>query len=52
MRRGDLWWINLEQVVGAESSTLRPGVVVSNDGASDMLTAVDVNFRAIDVGRP
>ena len=34
MRRGDLWWINLEQVVGAESSTLRPGVVVSNDGAN------------------
>ena len=34
MRRGDIWWINLEPVVGAEASKLRPGVVVSNDGAN------------------
>lgn len=34
MRRGDICWVDLEPVRGAESSKRRPAVVVSNDGAN------------------
>jgi mRNA interferase MazF len=34
MRRGDIHWIDLEPVRGAEANKRRPAVVVSNDGAN------------------
>jgi mRNA interferase MazF len=34
MRRGDVVWVDLEPVRGAEASKQRPAVVVSNDGAN------------------
>lgn len=34
MRRGDIRWVDLEPVRGAEASKRRPAVVVSNDGAN------------------
>jgi mRNA interferase MazF len=34
MRRGEIRWIDLEPVRGAESKKRRPGVIVSNDGAN------------------
>jgi mRNA interferase MazF len=34
MRRGDVYWVDLEPVVGSESNKTRPAVVVSNDAAN------------------
>lgn len=36
MRRGDLVWVDLDPVRGAESNRRRPAVVVSNDGANQV----------------
>ena len=36
MRRGDLVWVRLDSVRGAESNKRRPAVVVSNDGANQV----------------
>lgn len=34
MRRGEVRWVDLDPVRGAESSKRRPAVIVSNDGAN------------------
>lgn len=34
MRRGDIRWVDLDPVRGAESNKRRPAVIVSNDGAN------------------
>ena len=34
MRRGEIRWVDLDPVRGAESSKRRPAVIVSNDGAN------------------
>ncbi len=34
MRRGEIRWVDLDPVRGAESNKRRPGVIVSNDGAN------------------
>lgn len=34
MRRGDIRWVDLDPVRGAESNKRRPAIVVSNDGAN------------------
>ena len=34
MRRGEIRWVDLEPVVGAEASKRRLAVIVSNDGAN------------------
>jgi mRNA interferase MazF len=34
VRRGELRWVDLEPVIGAESPKRRPAVIVSNDGAN------------------
>ena len=34
MRRGDIYWVDLEPVRGSESNKTRPAVIVSNDGAN------------------
>lgn len=34
MRRGEVRWVDLDPVRGAESSKRRPGIIVSNDGAN------------------
>ena len=36
MRRGDVVWVDLDPVQGAEAGKRRPAVVVSNDGANRM----------------
>jgi mRNA interferase MazF len=35
MRRGDIVWVDLEPVRGAEANKRRPAVVVSNEGANE-----------------
>ncbi|KAA1421930.1 type II toxin-antitoxin system PemK/MazF family toxin [Nocardioides humilatus] len=42
MRRGDIWLVDLEPVVGSEANKTRPCVLVSNDHA---------NTRAAALGR-
>jgi len=34
VRRGEIWWADLEPVRGSEANKVRPVVVVSNDGAN------------------
>jgi mRNA interferase MazF len=34
MRRGDLYWVDLEPATGSESDKMRPAVIVSNDAAN------------------
>jgi mRNA interferase MazF len=34
MRRGDVYWVNLEPARGSESNKTRPAVIVSNDAAN------------------
>jgi mRNA interferase MazF len=34
MRRGDIWLFDLEPAQGSEANKVRPGIVVSNDGAN------------------
>jgi mRNA interferase MazF len=34
MQRGEIRWVDLDPVRGAESNKRRPGVIVSNDGAN------------------
>ena len=34
MRRGDIYWVDLEPVTGREANKTRPAVVVSNDAAN------------------
>jgi mRNA interferase MazF len=34
MRRGEIRWVDVDPVRGAEANKRRPGVVVSNDGAN------------------
>ena len=42
MRRGEVWWADLEPERGAEANKRRPVIIVSNDG---------VNQRADKLGR-
>lgn len=34
MRRGDVFWVDLEPAVGSEAGKIRPAVIVSNDAAN------------------
>ncbi|MBW4721739.1 type II toxin-antitoxin system PemK/MazF family toxin [Saccharothrix obliqua] len=34
MRRGEVYWVDLEPALGAEANKIRPAVVVSNDAAN------------------
>ncbi|GAA1333479.1 type II toxin-antitoxin system PemK/MazF family toxin [Saccharothrix algeriensis] len=34
MRRGDIYWVDLDPALGAEANKTRPAVVVSNDAAN------------------
>lgn len=34
MRRGDIWLVDFEPVIGSEAARTRPAVIVSNDGAN------------------
>jgi mRNA interferase MazF len=34
MRRGDIYWVDLEPVIGSEANRTRPAIIVSNDAAN------------------
>jgi len=42
MKRGEVWWVEFDPVVGSEIRKTRPAVVVSNDAANRHLVRVVV----------
>ena len=44
--RGDLYWVNLDPVVGAEIAKTRPAVIISNDIGNEF------SARVIVIGGP
>lgn len=42
MKRGEVWWVNLDPSVGGEIQKERPAVIVSNDIANRLLNRLQV----------
>jgi len=42
MKRGDVWWVEFDPVLGSEIKKTRPAIIVSNDSANRHLTRVIV----------
>lgn len=42
MRRGEVWWVNFDPVVGGEIRKKCPAVIISNDAANRHLNRVQV----------
>ena len=42
MKRGEVWWVNLEPSVGGEIRKKHPAVIISNDAANKHLNRVQV----------
>ncbi len=42
MKRGEIWWVNLDPTVGSEIKKRRPCVVISNDASNRAQTRVQV----------
>ncbi len=42
MKRGEVWWVNLEPAIGTEINKTRPAVIISNDSANKFLNRVQI----------
>jgi mRNA interferase MazF len=42
MKRGEVWWVNLDPSIGTEIKKTRPAVIVSNDSANKFLNRVQI----------
>ena len=51
MKRGEVWWINIDPSVGGEIRKQRPVVIVSNDAVNQFLNRVQVVPLTSSVGK-
>jgi mRNA interferase MazF len=51
MKRGEVWWVNVDPAVGSEIRKRRPAVIISNDAANEHLNRVQVIPLNSKVGR-
>jgi mRNA interferase MazF len=42
MKRGEIWWVNLDPTIGSEIKKRRPCVIVSNDASNRAQSRVQV----------
>jgi mRNA interferase MazF len=42
MKRGEVWWVNLDPAIGTEINKTRPAVIISNDSANKFLNRVQI----------
>ena len=42
MKRGEVWWVNLDPAIGTEIKKTRPAVIISNDSANKFLNRVQI----------
>ena len=42
MKRGEVWWVNLDPSIGTEIKKTRPAVIISNDSANKFLNRVQI----------
>ena len=51
MNRGDVYWVNFDPAVGSEIRKTRPAVIVSNEGANDAASRIQVVPLSSNIAR-
>ena len=41
-KRGEVWWVNFDPLIGTESKKIRPAIIISNDLSNEFLERVQV----------
>lgn len=55
LKRGEIYWVNLNPTMGTEINKIRPGLIVSNDVASQfarILLIAPITSKKIEIIRP
>lgn len=42
MKRGEVWWVNLDPTIGTEINKTRTAVIISNDSSNKFLNRVEI----------
>ena len=51
MKRGEVWWVNLDPSVGGEVRKKRPAVIISNNAGNQFLNRIQVVPLTGSVGK-
>jgi mRNA interferase MazF len=51
MRRGDIYWVDLEPARGGEIRKIRPGIIISNDLAAARMNRVQIVPLSTNIAR-